>query len=110
MTTMGELVQFPIQPVPEPTGDPYLDEIELEIIRTGVHHLDGAPDYLRGLARARQIYLRTRAVPCPSDDPDLYVRSVLCALLRLPECVRGRLRHPAYGRRQVQGLLREEQP
>lgn len=105
---MGELIEFPVGPVPEPTGDPYLDEIELEIIRLAVHTLVGDRQYIQGLARARQIYLRTRALSVQSDDPDLYVRSVLRALRRLPDCILGKLRHPAHTRRTVQPLLREE--
>jgi hypothetical protein len=106
----GELVEFPVTTVPEPTGEPYLDKIELTIIRRGVSHVQGTEsvDTLYGLALARDLYLRTRADLSREPDPRRYVAGVLRAVRRLSPKDQTKLLHPALDRARAQTLLREE--
>jgi hypothetical protein len=106
----GELVEFPVTTVPEPIGEPYLDKIELTIIRRGVLHVQGTEsvDTLYGLALARDLYLRTRADLPREPDPRRYVAAVLRAVRRLSPKDQTKLLHPALDRVRAQALLREE--
>jgi hypothetical protein len=102
---MGDVLKFPLRPqMPGPTGDRFLDQLELQMIRLA---LDDVPrDRLRGLSLARELYSFTHKelnVQLPNSERYLSVLVMLTAELTERQC--SALRHPATSRSSAQRVL-----
>lgn len=104
-------VAFPTaDPFPPQTGDPFLDTLEVEIVRGVVEMVHAAVPigFTAGLARARTSYLGLHPElvgdgPIPSGGR--FIASVLIRIRELPEREQAKLRHPARDRAAIQLIM-----
>lgn len=101
---MGDVVTLPT--LPAPTGDPFLDELELLVVRMLLDRVDhphrGWPV---GLARARELYLHHHPDLGSPADPGRFLQVTDRAVRLLSPSDRSRLRHPACTRAHAHRLL-----
>lgn len=109
---MGTLIRLPRSIPDEPGGDPYLDLLEMMIIRQVISCFEAQPqaslDSARDLATLREAYLNRCA---PENRPPIidsveYLEYVTQALSTLTPMGRARIRHPACSRSQAQQFIR----
>lgn len=108
---MGTIINFPTaDPVPASTGDAYLDDLEMQLIRGVAGYVQvGWPASLRAgrkLAERRHDYLLAHPeLPQPVGDSARYLSSLVIAIKKLPPRQQAKLRHPARSRGEAQIVI-----
>lgn len=95
----------PAKPLPPPSGDPFLDALELLIFRTVAGHKENPTantlPIAVGMVCARALYA---GAPAPTDVGE-YLLIVQRHVDRLSTRQRAKLRHPSRNREEAQLLL-----
>ncbi len=102
---MGDVLMFPQRPqMTALTGDPFLDRLELMMIRMA---LNGATtERLRGLASARELYARThKKLPVELPNSECFLTNLVQVTAQLTDQQRSTLHHPATSRSSAQRVL-----
>lgn len=107
---MNNIRTLTIARVPQPTGDPFLDSVEMAILRNLAESIDfereGPLHQAVGLAMARTLYLRAQGdAEAEVRHPGRFVASAMIVLRKMSDRQRGKLRHPARNRAEMQTLL-----
>lgn len=111
---MGTLIRLPRSLPEEPVGDPFLDLVEMMIMREVIGCFDDESVSLRGsaydLAVVREAYLDSHAPEgCTLiTDATAYLEYLTQALSTLTPLGRAHIRHPACSRQQAQQFLRRQ--
>lgn len=113
----GEAVEPPRRVViPQPTGDPYLSELERQIIALLVDHVRVKSQHsllvALGLAHARRIYIKrggwTEQEKTEFLDGPTYIANLTARINNLHPRQQAKLRHPQRDRKAQQRILEGE--
>jgi hypothetical protein len=107
------VMQFPsTTPPPEPTGDKFLDLIEMRIIREVVLYVQNGVNLGRaaGLSTARTDYMTLNEIHQErGTEPNEYLSLLVIAVKKLSPRQQSKLKHPARRRDEAQRVLLGEQ-